>query len=155
MFKTGGGITEADFWPKVLKTCPQSKSSAVFTDFGSEYFFQALLCALLGDFQEVVGIELDEESFEKSVQLAKHFVYKAETENKFIPNIMLIHGDFLKHDAWTFVHFQELDSQESLHCQTYQPLPLPPIWLYLSRCPRQRQWGLQNECSVDGLSGTR
>ena len=71
----------------------------MFTDFGSEYFFQGLLCALLGDFQEVVGIELDEESFEKSVQLAKHFVNKAETENKFISNIMLIRGDFLKHDA--------------------------------------------------------
>jgi hypothetical protein len=98
-FKTRGGITEADFWPKVLKMYPQSKSSAVFTDFGSEYFFQGLLCALLGDFQEVVGIELDEESFEKSVQLAKHFVNKAETENKFISNIMLIRGDFLKHDA--------------------------------------------------------
>jgi hypothetical protein len=98
-FRTRGGITEADFWPKVLKIYPQSKSSAVFTDFGSEYFFQGLLCALLGDFQEVVGIELDEESFEKSVQLAKHFVNKAETENKIISNIMLIRGDFLKHDA--------------------------------------------------------
>ncbi len=54
----------------------------MFKDFGSEYFFQGLLCALLGDFQEVVGIELDEESFEKSVQLAKkNFVNKAETEN--------------------------------------------------------------------------
>ena len=97
-FKTRGGITEAEFWPKVLERYPQSESSGVFTDFGSEYFFQGLLCALLGDFQEVVGIELDEESFEKSVQLAKHLANKAETENKFISNIMLIRGDFLKHD---------------------------------------------------------
>ena len=91
-FKTRGGITEAEFWPKVLERYPQSQSSGVFTDFGSEYFFQGLLCALLGDFQEVVGIELDEESFEKSVQLAKHLANKAETENKFISNIMLIRG---------------------------------------------------------------
>jgi hypothetical protein len=98
-FLTRGAIVEADFWPKVLKTYPQSKSPAVFTDFGSEYFFQGLLCALLGDFEEVIGIELDEESFQKSVQLAKHLVNKAETENKLISNIMLIRGDFLKHDA--------------------------------------------------------
>jgi hypothetical protein len=98
-FKTRGGITEAEFWPKVLERYPQSKSSGVFTDFGSEYFFQGFLCALLGDFQEVIGIELDEESFEKSVELAKYLVNKAETENKLISNVMLIRGDFLKHDA--------------------------------------------------------
>jgi hypothetical protein len=98
-FLTRGAIVEADFWPKVLKTYPQSKSPAVFTDFGSEYFFQGLLCALLGDFEEVIGIELDQESFQKSVQLANHFVYKAKAEKKFISNIMLIHGNFLKHDA--------------------------------------------------------
>ena len=97
-FKTRGGITEAGFWPKVLLNYPQ-KSSGVFTDFGSEYFFQGLLCALLGKFEEVVGIEQDEESFKMSVELAKHMVKKAKTEKKFISNITLIRDDFLKNDA--------------------------------------------------------
>ncbi len=96
---TRGGITEADFWPKVFQKCPQSKSSAVFTDFGSEYFLQGLLCALLGNFREVVGIEIDLEAFEKSVQLARLLVRKAQEKNKYIANIVLLCDDFLKNDA--------------------------------------------------------
>jgi len=105
-YKTGGGITDNQFWPNILKEIQQhhfarspSSIPMVFTDFGSEFFLQGLLCALLGDFQDVVGIEININTFDKSVQLATWLIERANRENKYISNIFLHQGDFLKHDA--------------------------------------------------------
>ena len=103
--RTGGGITDTQFWPNILKTIrqkgatPPTSIPMVFTDFGSEFFFQGLLCALLGDFRLVVGIELNMDTFDKSVQLANLLVTKAQSEGKFISDIQLHHGNFLNHAA--------------------------------------------------------
>ena len=103
--KTGGGITNTQFWPEILKTIRQNIASSpssipmVFTDFGSELFLQGLLCALLGDFQDVVGIEINIDTFDKSVQLSKWLIQRATSEGKFISNIQLHHGSFLNHNA--------------------------------------------------------
>lgn len=104
--KTGGGITDTQFWQGILMQIQQlnaglspSSTPMVFTDFGSEYFLQGLLCALLGDFQEVVGIEINMDTFDKSVMLAKWLIERAKREGKFISNIELHHGNFLEHEA--------------------------------------------------------
>ncbi len=100
--KTGGGITDADFWPNVLKKLKAQllmTDSNVFLDFGSEYFLQGLLCALLGDFEEVVGIEIQTETYDKSIELARYLKNKAVQENKFMSTVELHFGDFLKHNA--------------------------------------------------------
>jgi hypothetical protein len=103
--RTGGGITDADFWPDILtkiarkKIDPPSSTQMVFTDFGSEFFLQGLLCAMLGDFKEVVGIEIDPDTFDKSVKLSNLLMTRAQRENKFISKIELHQGDFLKHQA--------------------------------------------------------
>jgi len=103
--RTGGGITDTQFWPNILKTIRQKTATPptsipmVFTDFGSEFFLQGLLCALLGDFRLVVGIELNMDTFDKSVQLANVLVTRARSERKFISDIQLHHGNFLKHAA--------------------------------------------------------
>ena len=100
---TGGGITNPDFWPNVLKMIAQqptlSSASNVFTDFGSEYFVQGLMCALEGYFQEVVGIEVNPEYFEISVELATWVTNKARKEGIYISAIELHQGDFLKLEA--------------------------------------------------------
>jgi hypothetical protein len=105
-YKTGGGITDTQFWPNILKEIQQrnvlshqSSTQMVFTDFGSEFFLQGLLCALLGDFRLVVGIEINMETFENSVNLAKWLTERAHKEGIFISNIQLHQGNFLKHDA--------------------------------------------------------
>ncbi len=100
--KTGGGITDADFWPNVVKKLKSQSlmtNSNVFVDFGSEYFLQGLLCALLGDFEEVVGIEIQADTYNKSVELARYLTNKAIQENKFMSTVELHFGDFLNHDA--------------------------------------------------------
>jgi hypothetical protein len=103
--RTGGGITDTQFWPNILKTIRQKAATPptsipmVFTDFGSEFFFQGLVCALLGDFRLVVGIELNMDTFDKSVQLANVLVTRAQSERKFISEIQLHHGNFLNHAA--------------------------------------------------------
>ena len=105
-YRTGGGITDAQFWPEVLSKIPRpnvcrppTAAQMVFTDFGSEFFLQGLLCAMLGDFKEVVGIEIDEDKFEKSVQLANYLMDRATREDKFMSKIELHQGDFLTHEA--------------------------------------------------------
>ena len=95
-YKTGGGITDVDFWTKLVANLPQHQ---VFVDFGSEYGLQGFLCALHGAFEEIVGIELNQDTFEKSVQLANCLMRRAIHENKFISKIELHIGDFLNHDA--------------------------------------------------------
>lgn len=103
--RTGGGITDTQFWPDILKTIrqnaapPPSSIPMVFTDFGSELFLQGLLCALLGDFQLVVGIEINMDTFDKSVQLARWLIDRAQSEGKFISEIQLHQGNFLNHAA--------------------------------------------------------
>ena len=97
---TPGGITNADFWPNVLKTIPQRASANnVFTDFGSEYFIQGLLCALEGCFQEVVGIELNPVHYDISVQLANWVTNRAIQEGMYISAIELHRSNFLELDA--------------------------------------------------------
>jgi hypothetical protein len=105
-YKTGGGITDFQFWPDILKQIQRpnvvpspSSIPMVFTDYGSEFFFQGLLCALLGDFEEVVGIEINADTFDQSVMLANSLMQRAKREDKFISNIQIHQGDFLKHDA--------------------------------------------------------
>jgi hypothetical protein len=103
--RTGGGITDTQFWPNILKTIRQkaaphpSSIPMVFTDFGSELFLQGLLCALLGDFHLIVGIEINIDTFDKSVQLANVLIKRAQRECKFISEIQLHHGNFLNHAA--------------------------------------------------------
>ena len=104
--KTGGGIINTQFWTAFLKQIQQldivlsaTSIPMVFTDFGSEFFLQGLFCALLGDFKEVVGIEINTDTFDKSVTLAKWLIQRARSEGKFISNIQLHYGDFLKHDV--------------------------------------------------------
>lgn len=103
--RTGGGITDVNFWTELMANLqqsnglPQASIHQVFTDFGSEFFFQGFLCALMGDFKEVVGIELNPYTFGKSVNLAKCLMTRARRENKFISKMELHHGDFLNHDA--------------------------------------------------------
>lgn len=103
--RTGGGITDADFWPDILTKIARknidlpSSTQMVFTDFGSEFFLQGLLCAMLGDFKEVVGIEIDPDTFDKSVKLSNLLMTRAQREKKFLSKIELHQGDFLKHQA--------------------------------------------------------
>jgi hypothetical protein len=104
-YKTGGGITDVNFWTELVANLQKSKGllpasiHQVFTDFGSEYCLQGFLCALLGDFEEIVGIELNSYTFQKSVELANCLMLRARRENKFISKLELHHGDFLDHDA--------------------------------------------------------
>ena len=94
---TQGGITNADFWPNVLKMRPQRPSANnVFTDFGSEWFVQGLLCALEGGFQEVVGIEIDSVHYDVSVRLAIWMTNRAMREGMYISAIELHCSDFLE-----------------------------------------------------------
>lgn len=94
---TQGGITNADFWPNVLKLIPQRPSANnVFTDFGSEWFVQGLMCALEGGFQEVVGIEIDSAHFDVSVDLATWMTNRAMREGMYISAIELHCSDFLE-----------------------------------------------------------
>jgi hypothetical protein len=101
-YKTGGRITDPEFWPAMLRQtkknlCPAS--SQVFTDFGSEFFFPGFLCSMLGTFKEVVGIEVDSEVFDKSVELAQCLMARAKRERKFMSAIELHLGNFLLHDG--------------------------------------------------------
>jgi hypothetical protein len=101
-YKTGGRITDPEFWPAMLRQtkknlCPAS--SQVFTDFGSEFFFPGFLCSMLGTFKEVVGIEVDSEVFHKSVELAQCLMARAKRERKFMSTIELHLGNFLLHDG--------------------------------------------------------
>jgi hypothetical protein len=99
---TSGRITDPEFWPTMLRLskknlCPAS--SQVLTDFGSEFFFPGFLCSMSKKFKEVVGIEVDSEVFDKSVELALYLMARAKRERKYISTIELHRGDFLQHDG--------------------------------------------------------
>ena len=103
--KTGGGITDVNFWTELMANLPKSKDllpasiHQVFTDFGSEFCLQGFLCALHGDFEEIVGIEFNSYTFQKSVELANCLMLRAQREQKFISKLELHYGNFLNHDA--------------------------------------------------------
>lgn len=54
--RTGGGITDTQFWPNILKTIrqkaapPPSSMPMVFTDFGSNFFFKDFSARCLATF---------------------------------------------------------------------------------------------------------